>query len=136
MRALAGDLQIWRGVVAGMPDSRVYLALSGRGAQGFIETPSAPEQRIDVLTDRQGAVRLVGEGTLAALGLTPPGDYCGGERFVPGQPLVQHIVDPDAPKTGALTVSDCTIAFETDFQFFQEFASSASRTTSPGSSAR
>lgn len=130
VRTLVGDLQLWRGVVAGMPGSRVFLALSGSGAQGFVELPQLFD-RVHFFADGPGRVRLVREGELAALGAQPVQDFCAGERFAPGQEQLEQLVAPDAPSTGssnfepgALTVSDCTLALETDFQLFQIFGSS------------
>jgi hypothetical protein len=128
VRTLVGDLQIWRGVVAGMPGSRVYLALSASGARGFIELPFLQDRFVHVLTDGAGEVRLVREQDLEGLGLQAPRDFCAGERFVPGQPMRQPLSDPGAPPTSALTVTDCRLAVETDTQFFQKFGSSAALT--------
>jgi len=129
VRVLASDLQVWRGDVAGMPGSRVFLALSGTGAHGFLELPFLPDRLVHMTTDGLGQIRLLRDTELAALGFEPPQDFCAGERFVPGQPLIQQqLGGPDGPSTSALTVADCTLALETDFQLFQKFGSSVAVT--------
>src|SRR5262245_44131013 len=129
VRTLVGDLQLWRGVVADMPGSRVFLALSAGGARGFFEVPFLPDRFVHVTTDGSGEVRFLREQDLAALGAAPPPqDFCAGERFFPGQPAIERLASSDVPGTSALTVSACKVAFETDFQFFQIFGSSSALT--------
>ncbi len=127
VRTLVGDLQLWRGGIAGMPDSRVFLTLWGGGIQGFLELPFAPERLMHVTTDGLGHVRVLGEGELAALGVEPR-EVCAGERLAPGQPFVRQLGAPTAPSTSALTVADCALALETDFQLFQKLGSSTGLT--------
>ncbi len=124
-RTLVGNLQIWSGRVAGLEGSRVFLALSPSSAQGFIELPFAFDRMVHLLGDGEGRVRLVREPELAALGMRAPDTFCAGERLVPGQPSVLGLdADPDAPASAALTLADCRLALETDWQFYQAFGSS------------
>jgi hypothetical protein len=123
VRVLTSDLQIWRGVVTGMPGSRVFLAISPRSVGGFFELPFLTDRYVHVTSDGPGKVRLVREAELAALGFRAPRDFCAGERFVPGQPVIQELGNAGDPETSALTVSKCTIAIESDFQFYSLFGS-------------
>lgn len=121
-RTLVGDLQVWSGRVAGMEGSRVFLVLSPRSAQGYVELPFDFDKLVHVLGDGEGRVRLVREPELAALGLRAPDVFCAGERMVPGQPSVLGLsADPDEPAGAALTIADCRLALETDWQFYQAF---------------
>jgi metallopeptidase family M12-like protein/Calx-beta domain-containing protein len=122
-RALLGDLQLWSGVVSGMPGSRVFLALGADGAQGFAELPLANDRLVHVVADGPGQVRLVREPELEALGLVAPTDFCAGEVPVPGH-VMELALGQDPPSTSALTVADCRLALETDYQLFQKFGSS------------
>jgi hypothetical protein len=122
VRTLVGRLQIWRGGVAGMPGSRVFLALSEGGVQGFVELPDAADRLVHLFPDGPGRARLLGEPELAALGHGQPPGLCAGERLAPDQPYVQQL--DGGGSTSALTVAGCTVAFETDFQLFQKFNSS------------
>jgi len=122
VRTLVGEQQIWRGSVAGMPGSRVFLALSGEGAQGFIELPDAADGIVHIFPDGPGRARLLGEPELAALGFGQPRELCAGEQLVPDQPYALQL--DDFTSTSALTVAGCRLALETDFQYFQKFNSS------------
>jgi hypothetical protein len=125
VRTLVGDLQLWSGPVAGIAGSRAFLAFHGTTVEGFVELPGTADRLVHVLADGPGRVRLLSEPVLAALGAEPPPDFCAGELFAPGagiQGLAHE--DPGPPSTSALTVSDCRLALETDFQLFQKFNSS------------
>jgi len=124
LRTLVGGLQLWSGVVQGLDGSRVFLALSAGSAQGFLELPEAAGRFVHLVPESAGLARLVDEFELEALGFTPPDELCAGERFVPGATLQQLTADDPAPSTSALTLSDCRLALETDYQFYQKFNSS------------
>jgi hypothetical protein len=122
VRTLAGDLALWSGSVAGVEGSRVFLALDADGAHGHIDLGAAAGGLVQVFSDAPGRVRLVTEAQLATLGFTPPAELCAGERFAPGQVPIQGL--PEEPDSSALTMADCRLALETDFQLYQAFGSS------------
>lgn len=126
VRTLVGGLQLWSGAVAGLDGSRVFLALSQDGARGHIDLGAFQGGLLQVVAEAPGRARIVAEGELAALGITAPEQACAGERFVPGAVTIQGL--PDAPDTSALTVSDCRLALESDFQLYQKFGSSTALT--------
>jgi hypothetical protein len=122
-RALVGDLQLWTGNVAGVPGSRVFLALSGEVARGFVALPAVLGGPVHLFPDGPGRVRLLAEPELAALGLAPPADFCAGQRLAPSSaPDTQGL---DAPPSAALNVAECRLALETDWQLYQQFGNSA-----------
>ncbi len=122
-RTLVGDLQLWSGIVLELPGSRVFLALDGSSAQGFIELPLAHDRFVHFLADGPGQVRLMRDPEVAALGFGPPQDVCAGERFAPGQMLL-GLPAADEPAAVALTVAECRLALETDWQLYDKFDSS------------
>jgi len=136
--ALLGDLSLWRGRVAGEPDSSVFLSFSTHGSRGWIRRGDGT--LLHLVSDAEDgdgaaappAVRLVDDrdlelGSLASAG--PPPFLCGGALEVPGAPA------PAAaePPTDGLVVGfghvECRLAVETDYQFFQKFGSSAAAAT-------
>lgn len=121
-RTLVGDLQLWRGAVAGVEGSRAFLALDAERASGFIELGTGQGGLVHLLADGPGKVRAMTEPELLALGFELPPSPCAGERFVSGQ--VERAELPDEPDTSALTVSDCRLAIETDYQLYQTLGSS------------
>jgi hypothetical protein len=126
VRTLVGDLALWSGHVAGIEGSRVFLALDADGASGHIDLGPTAGGLVQVTSEAPGLVRLVSEAELAALGFTPPAELCAGERFAPGQVPRQGL--PEAPDSSALTVADCRLALETDYQLYQAFGSSGALT--------
>lgn len=126
VRTLVGDLVLWSGSVEGIEGSRVFLALDAQRATGHIDLGAAAGGLVQVFTEAPGRVRLVTEAQLAALGATPPAELCAGERFAPGQVPIQGL--PQEPDSSALTMSDCRLALETDFQLYQIFGSSGALT--------
>jgi hypothetical protein len=119
LRTLVGDLQLWSGRVAGVEGSRVFVMISERDAQGFVEHPLAPGRLVHLQGDGAGRARWVVDAGPRALSNGELA-FCAGERFAPGvSPL-----PTDPPATDGLTFTDCRVALETDFQFFQKFNSS------------
>lgn len=125
-RTLIGDLQLWRGGVLGVEGSRVFLALDAQRATGFVELGLGQGGLVHFLPDAPGKVRALTEPQLLALGFELPPTPCAGERFVSGQVELAEL--PDEPETSALTVSDCRLAIETDYQLFQTLGSSGAVT--------
>jgi len=135
VRTLVGDLQLWRGTISELPGAHAFLAFANGTAQGYLELPFATDKLVHITLDRAAdgtpAVRLLRQPELEAMGVTAPGDFCAGERYVPGLPVK---LDLDAselsdPGTSALTVASCRLAIETDFQLYQKFNSSSALTT-------
>jgi hypothetical protein len=121
VRTLAGDLQLWSGAVAGLQGSRAFLALTPGSAQGFIELPGS-DRIVHVVSEGPGRIRLVGEPELLALGFAPPADFCAGQLVPPGAAAKLGLAAE--PPTAALTISNCRLALETDWQFYDIFDSS------------
>ena len=122
-RALLGDLQLWSGCVANLAGSRVFLALDGRGAQGFVSLPEPLPALIHLVPEGPGRVRLVDE---SELGSRRVGSFCGGGRLPRGRGAP---ADPGGGSTAALRLSECRLALETDVQLFETLGSSSTRTT-------
>lgn len=123
---LVGELQIWSGHVSGMAGSRVFLAVDGSAARGFVELPSEFDRWIYVVSDGAGQIRLVRDRELDALGLRQPADVCAGQLLAPGRSsLARTPPQPHGLPTAALTATDCRLAIETDWQLYQKFNSSA-----------
>lgn len=133
-RALVGDLSIWTGAIVELDGSRVFLALSSAGAQGFVELPLAVDRYLHVVTEapeqsgEPARVRIVREQELAALGLDVPPSVCSQSREVPGREP-ELVLENMPPPIGALTAANCRLAIETDYQLFQKFANSGALTT-------
>ena len=124
-RTLLGDLQRWAGSVLGMEGSRVFLSLDSRSAQGFVELPLAQDRFVHFLADGAGRVRLVRDSEAQALGFGPPQEVCAGERFAPGSAMTPlGMPGEDEPSSAALTIAECSLAIETDWQLYQKFGSS------------
>ncbi|HEX6886266.1 MAG TPA: M12 family metallo-peptidase [Planctomycetota bacterium] len=124
-RTLLGELELWSGVVAGLPGSRAFLALDGAGLQGYVQLPAPAQGLVHVFPEGDGRVRLVSEPELLALGASLPEGFCAGARLVPGavEPLGFLQDDPDAPTSSALTMANCRLALETDYQLYDKFDS-------------
>jgi len=65
----------------------------------------------------------VRDGELAALGIRAPDQVCAGELFVPGASAPQALTQ-DPPGPSPLTLANCRLAIESDWQYFQKFGSS------------
>ena len=131
--ALLGDLSIWSGVALELPESRVFLALSSEGAQGFVELPQPADRFLHIVTERAASagapaqVRVVRDQELAAFGVGAPPELCGGALEVPGAEHVLEIAGLPPP-TAALTTAECRVAIETDYQLYQKFAGAGALT--------
>lgn len=138
--ALAG-LSLWSGAVLEAPGSRVFLALSPEGAQGMLEFPGSPERLVHVVTETPAGVdgtparvRVVEDAGLEALGVLPPPQACAQARAVPkaaGLPGAPSGVPPPSeglPDVEELSIVNCRLAIETDYQLYQRFGSTPALT--------
>lgn len=130
LRAALDGLTIWRGSVLEEPESRVFLALSPRGARGFVELPHSADRLVHLYTEpprdpfAPPIVRFAQEGELAALGVEPPPSICSGAVELAGMPA-PALSPGGGPGSAALSAADCRLAIETDWQLYQKFSSSA-----------
>lgn len=140
-RALIAGLSLWSGTVLEAPASRVYLALSPAGAQGFVEFAQGPERLVHVVTERTpgsdgspALVRVVEDGGLEALGVLPPPQACAEARSVPSSvglpqsPSGGPLLGGSEPGIEAFNIVNCRVAIETDFQLYQRFGSTVALT--------
>ncbi|MEM6675613.1 MAG: M12 family metallo-peptidase, partial [Planctomycetota bacterium] len=130
-RALVSDLSTWRGTALEVPDSRVFLAMTRRGPQGWVELPFEEGRFIhlaveeDPTSSSPATCRVVHETDLEALvgDVRPP--LCAGAEPVPG--VAESLELPSSatapPTSGAVTVANCRLAIETDYQFFNRLGS-------------
>jgi hypothetical protein len=130
LRAALGDLSLWSGSVVGLPGSRAFLALSSRGSRGFLELPFAQDRFVHLVSEDRSSTpgapvvcRVLGDGDLAAMGFVPPAEFCAGARFPPGGSATPALAPTTTSGTDTLTVADCRVAIETDYQLFQKFGS-------------
>lgn len=141
-RALLAGLSLWSGTVLEAPGSRVFLALSPAGAQGFVEFADGPERLVHLVTERAGAldgtpalVRAVEDGALEALGVLPPPEACAEARAVPavggppGAPAGGALPGGGEPDIEAFSIVGCRLAIETDYQLYQRFGSTVALTS-------
>lgn len=126
------DLSIWRGSVLEIPGSEVFLSMSSTGLNGYVDLPFAQGGLIHLMGEAstEGGptlCRVVHDEDLMAAGNGAPLDLCGGELLVPGAPP-----RTDSMLTGGgsenLTVANCRLAIETDYQLFQKLGSSSAVT--------
>jgi hypothetical protein len=125
LKPLVSDLSLWTGNVLEVPGSRVFLALSNTGPQGFIELPNQSDRLVQLAHGASGELRAVRSDSLAAMGFSPPPFYCVDAPLVPGAPVgaQQLPTTSGEPGIGALNPSDCRVAIETDYQLYQRFGS-------------
>ena len=143
-RAALEGLSLWTGAVLEAPGSRVFLALSPAGAQGFVEFADSPERLVHVVTETPpGAdgsparVRVVEDVGLEALGVLPPPQACAAVREVPAgaatppaPPLAGALPSGDGePPIASLDIVNCRLAIETDYQLYQRFGSTGALST-------
>jgi len=127
-----GDLTLWRGSIPELPDSEAYLAFSSGGSHGWVNLGpdlgtvhliteyGQGEPELHWLWDAQLESAYTGElpGTCQAA-LVPPG-------------VTLDTTVPDPPQTESLTIGltlpDCRLAIETDYQYWQRFGDTTSAT--------
>ena len=132
---LVGDLTTWKGKIAGDSDSSAFLSFSQHGCRGWIRFSEAPEDLVHLVTDLEdtgdatiATPRLVHPQQMIAAGAnqSSPQAVCGGALIPPGQEDPVFLA-PGA-QTAGLSIADCRVAVETDYQFFQEFGDAAAAT--------
>jgi hypothetical protein len=116
---LVAELQVWSGQVLSVPGSRVFLMLDAHTAGGFLELPGTPVERVRVLFEGPGRVRLVDARELDGLGLERRRELCARELLVPGH--VPSRAHPSLALGVPPKLSECRLAIETDWQLFQLF---------------
>ncbi len=123
------DLSIWRGTVPGEVASQVYLSFSNSGCRGWIQRANdvihlCPQPNASGDWQNSEAV-FVAESTLGRMGMTLGGfckyDVANGMRGESQVPT-QHPGGPGTIAAGVCATRECTVAVETDFQLFQQFA--------------
>jgi hypothetical protein len=132
LEATLGDLSLWRGSVLEQPGSRVFLALSSSASRGFIQLPFERDHFVHIVTDAAvpGSVRVMRGDDLAASGFTEPPFVCDDPPLATGPDAPQIFGTAGMPPAiGSLTVADCKVAIETDYQLFQKFGSTPALTT-------
>ncbi|MFT7074143.1 MAG: hypothetical protein ACJA0P_000142 [Planctomycetota bacterium] len=152
-RALLSDLTTWRGHAVEIPGSTAFLAFNtGVGARGYIKLPFGEDSMIHIASEEPATgsspatSRIIRESELAGLPASERPDLCSGNLIAPGAapnldlaamgltPLLGALnagAGPgtgSAPGTGSTLVANCRLALETDYQFYQKFASSSDLT--------
>lgn len=122
---LEADHTLWRGKVAGEPDSSVFLAFTSTGSHGWIERAG---DEVQLVSERgeggwsQVESFLVHESDLH-LREEAQGIVCAADAFV--QPRRQATGISAAPRAGRvareLTSYECLIACESDYQYYRLF---------------
>jgi len=130
---ILGDLSLWRGAITGQPGSNAFLSFSSRGSHGFIVTGDGtsydlvsdagdvPQSRLvptALLSEQAGGIAFECEELAPVGGLFAPGGGPGLDPFVLPEEL-----------TVGLTVADCRLAIETDYQLYQKFGDVGATTT-------
>lgn len=128
---LTEGLSLWTGRIAGDEQSRVFLSFSPGGTRGWVRpgTPGQETFHVSAVTDEgvfdPARSKLVTDSQLL-VGGDRLGDFCSGQRTVPGNPAPETSALPETQK---LVASNCRVAFETDYQFFQLFGDESAATT-------
>ena len=144
-RAVISDITTWRGVALEIPGSRAFVSFSSGSPQGFLELPFEHRRLVHLYTESAPTAstpaicRIVYEEDLIEeVGVTRP-TLCGGSLLPPGGsapglrvPALGANGGPPnrgtgnnggAPPLAGITVTDCRLAIETDYQFYQKFNS-------------
>lgn len=132
--SLVGDLSLWKGEALGFEGSTAFLSFSSAGSRGWVRLGDGPEETLHLVSETaQGgtppSARLVSEGLMAAQ-RTVEHAGCAGVRHAPGvhAPDTESLIfAEELPSVGVVT-SECRLALETDYQFFEQFAGAAELT--------
>jgi hypothetical protein len=132
LESTLGDLSLWRGSVLEQPGSHVFLALSSDSSRGFIELPFSQDHFVHIVTEggAQHSIRVMRGADLAASGFVEPPFVCDDAPLASGPdapPTVETAGMP--PAIGSLSVPNCQVAIETDYQLFQKFGSTPALTS-------
>ncbi|MBK7875973.1 MAG: hypothetical protein IPJ77_09505 [Planctomycetes bacterium] len=126
LRTQLGDVSLWSGNVLEVAGSRVFLAFTADGPQGFVELPGPTPRRVHIARGAGGELRAVeGDEGLAAFGVAPASFVCEDAPVVPGAstPAVGSVPSAGLPSSGSMDVAECRLALETDWQLYQKFGS-------------
>ena len=121
------DLSVWKGRVVGEPDSDVMISFSSVGTRGWIGRGNdrfhLMPQPGDGLNWSAGYSVIVESRTLASLGVDL-GMTCGSEKLPRNVLEGENVPGPGSQFLGgggSVTLWECAIAIETDFQLNQLF---------------
>jgi hypothetical protein len=129
MKPLVEGLSIWTGNVLEVPGSRVFLALTHDGPQGFVELPGAVDELVHLTRGQSGELRAASTDELAAMGLEPPPFACEDAPEVPASSRTTPAPPAGGmPALGEMTAAECRVAMETDWQLYQKFNSTPALT--------
>jgi hypothetical protein len=122
-----GDLSLWRGTLAGDPASRAFLALSSQGSSGWIQRGDG--RSYELVSEAAGGAgaprsRLVSTAALAEQSGGPAFE-CAEMAPFGGAPATAGLVPGELPEklTMGLSLAECRLALETDYQLYQKFGS-------------
>ena len=127
--SLVQDLSIWKGAILGDEDSSAFLSFSSHGCRGWIRYSNSPDDIVHLVTDFDYSgpepvtrARLIHPLQMIAAGAnqTSPSSICGGALVPPGEEDPASMLLAQA-STAGLTLSNCRLAIETDYQFYQQF---------------
>lgn len=131
--ALLGDTTFWRGTVQGREDSAVFLSFSPHGSRGWVRLSHEEDEFFHLLADSDDptgrVARLMRDDPQASAAQLSAASMCGGalhpDGFVggPGQPSIGK------SSVGSISATNCRLAIETDYQFWQEFGNTSAATT-------
>ena len=133
-RQITGPLAIYTGRVRELEGSRVFLALSEDGARGWVRASDELGGLVQLTSSPGEPIRATTEPQLLALGASLPSaaSFCDGEVFASdheGDGPSSLTAQAQVEVPGAVTVANCRLALETDWQFFQKFGSTQGVTT-------
>lgn len=132
LASVVSELSIWRGSVLEIPGSEVFLSMSSTGLNGYVDLPFTQGGLIHLMGEvsSEGGpalCRVVHDEDLVAAGNGAPPDLCGGELLVPGAPPLADSMQAGGGSEN-LTVANCRLAIETDYQLFQKLGSTSAVT--------
>ncbi|MFN0205148.1 MAG: M12 family metallo-peptidase, partial [Planctomycetota bacterium] len=125
-RALEMNTSLWAGKIAGVPVSDVFLSFSRYGSRGWI---AFENQRFELVAslDASGTwensistFMAAGESTLASAASAVRCGVISPNTTVPNRTVFSGVLPTiAASQTAATTFFTCTLAIETDYQFYQ-----------------
>ena len=127
LAAAVEDISIWSGSVLEVPGARAFLSFGSDGPSGFVELPYNTGRIIHILpeaseTQAIAGCRVVHEEDLLAAGTGTTPTICGGQ-VLPPNVAPQVMSSNTGPSTSNLTVANCRLAIETDYQLYAKFGS-------------
>lgn len=127
--ALAADLSIWKGTVAGLAGSSAFLSFSRHGTRGWIRFDGSPSGELHIAALEGGAARVMWADQLPETEAVDPEAFCASALAPPGG-MPDAGAGPAAPPgTQQLSAADCRLAIATDYQLFLEFGTVQGTTT-------